>query len=220
MTARSHSGSVVAALAAVVVAAAVLPLSGGVAAGQQQPTVRVGTATVEAGGTTTVPVVLSAAPDGLAGYELAVTVGDGQVASVDGADYPSAVTLTSTPTVTGGRTEVRLRAADVERAVEPGAEGVVLARVRLDGVDAGRTDLSVDVVRMDDDDGGPMAPATEAGRLSVRTDDVATEDGGVTTPDGASGRVDSLPVGQETLPLVASAAAAVLLLAALLVRRE
>jgi hypothetical protein len=153
-------------VAAVVVALAAGALTGAVTAQTDQPTITVSDATVEPGDSATVDIVLTSAPDGLAGYALELTV-EGDGAAVEGASYPDAFGLTSQPKIADDGTSVTLEAADLGENVQPGATEVVLATVELNGEAAGEAGLSVDVVQFDTDGGGQMSPTTEAGTVTV-----------------------------------------------------
>lgn len=184
-------------------------LAGTAAAQPDGPTVRITDATTAPDGTTTVDVVLTDAADGLAGYYLEFAVADGAVGEIRAAGYPEAFALTSDPVIGADNRTVRLEAADIEDAVEPGASRVTLATVKLAGVTPGETDLSVEPLQFDADDGAAMQPATRPGRLVVSGDgsgDAApgSADGGDADGSGlnetATGSVSSgdlglLPVG-------------------------
>lgn len=143
---------------------------------QSTPTVAVGDADLTAGGEATVPLSLSAAPAGLAGYALRVRVGDASVARlVDAAaaDFP----LTDAR-VDGEGASARVGGVDLDDEVTAGATDVDLGSVTVEGVASGRTRLGVDVVGMDDDAGDRVPATTAPGSVAV---------GGATpTPSGGS----------------------------------
>jgi hypothetical protein len=211
----------------------------GATTAQEAPTVRVTDASVDPGETTTVRVVLTSAPDGLAGYELVLAVGDGETATVAGANYTGAFGLTSDPAVSDGGRTVRLEAADVGGNVEAGATDVTLATVELRGESAGRTPIEVRPVQIDADGGTRMNASGEAGAVVVgeptatptdestvtAASDAATTDDATSaaaTPEGEGAVAGTSTSGQGSLPLAGAgvAALAVALLAAMLVRRR
>jgi hypothetical protein len=166
------------------------------AAGSDEPTVRVVGETVETDDTATVHVVLTAAPDGLSGYSLDLSLGDPNVARVEGAGYPDSFGLTTDAEVgVDGRT-VTLEAADLEDNVEPGASNVTLARVEMASETAGETAVRVDGVRLDDDSGDSLDPAVQSGTVAVTDgsqDGPATDDGpatGESTPNASDSQGD------------------------------
>jgi MYXO-CTERM domain-containing protein len=157
----------------VAVALAALALLGAVAAAgtataqNSQPTVVVTDGTTAPDGTTTVGVVLTDAPDGLAGYYLELTVGNPSVARIDAASYPDQYGLTSEPVIGDDGATAVLEAADVEGAVEPGATDVTLATVTVAGAAPGEVELTVTPQQFDADDGSAFTPATAAGTIAV-----------------------------------------------------
>jgi hypothetical protein len=192
---------------ALALALVALALLGAVTAGpataqNDQPTVRVVGDTAPADGTTTVRVVLTAAPDGLSGYYLDLTV-DGPV-RVESAFYPDGFGLTSDPAVGGDGQAVTLEAADVDGQVEPGATDVTLATVELAGTAPGEAELTVRPRQFDDDDGTGFEPAVRPGTVTVTGDDTANPSGDsgtatdTTTPDADSGATAA--VGGNTEP--------------------
>jgi len=180
--------------AAIAVALAVLALFGAVAAAgtataqSDQPTIVVTDGTTTADGTTTVGVVLTSAPDGLAGYYLELTVQNPEVARIDAAGYPDRFGLTSEPAIGADGATVTLEAADMEGAIEPGATDVTLATVTVAGAAPGEVELSLEPRQFDADDGSAFGPATQSGTVTV-------SGGG----DGAdSSTVDSSTAGSES----------------------
>jgi len=150
--------------AAVVALALVGLVAGGAAAGAQTtPTVEPGDATVAAGETATVEVSLSAAPDGLAGFNLTVEATDGN-ATVVGANVDDEFGITTARAEDGRAT---LEGVDLDENVQAGATDVRLGTVTVRGESAGETDLSASVRRMDDDDGEAVAPETGPAALTV-----------------------------------------------------
>lgn len=153
-------------------------------------TVTMGDATVEPGETTTVPVVLASAPDGLSGYNLTVAVSDTDLATVEGATYPDALGYTAAPAVAADGSAVRLEAVDLDSAIQPGATDVTLAFVEVAGREPGDVDLSLSVTRLDDDDGSTAQVAVTDGTVAVRSDATeppASDAGGEPSADGGNG---------------------------------
>jgi hypothetical protein len=140
----------------------------------QEPTISVSDATVVPGETTTVEVVLSNAPNGLSGYGLTVRVANPEVATIVGASSPDVFGVSET--IFGAdNASVRIRAADLERTIQHGATGVTLATITLEGVTVGETQLVIENLNVDDEDGDPVAPATEPGTVTVRAATALTE---------------------------------------------
>ena len=234
----------VVALAAALALAGPLALGavGGVAA-QDGPTVRVTDTGVDPGGTATARVVLSSAPDGLAGYELVVSVGAGSVATLAGADYPDGFGLTTEPETSDDGRTIRLEAADVGGNVGADATDVTLATVELRGVSTGEVALEIRPIQFDADGGAPMDVGVAAGTAVVGeptptaqvtdeptptpTTEPGGADGSASARGGGPATADTATTtnttsGQGSLPLagVGAAALALVVAGALLVRRR
>jgi hypothetical protein len=180
--------------AALAVALAALALLGAVAAAgtataqSEGPTIVVTDATTAADGTTSVEIVLTSAPSGLSGYYLDLTVGNPDVARIEGAGYPNRFGLTSEPAVGSDGGTVTLEAADIEGAIEPGATDVTLATVTLAGAAPGEADLTATPRQFDADDGSAFTPATAAGTITVSGSiDTPSADGATDDGDGTDG---------------------------------
>jgi hypothetical protein len=154
-----------------------------------------------ADGTTTVGVVLTSAPDGLAGYYLELTVENPEVASVRSASYPDRFGLTSEPDVGADGATLTLEAADVEDAIEPGATDVTLATVTVAGASPGEVELTIDPQQFDADDGSAVSPATRPGTVTVGSGGAtpSTADPGSTGTDvgGGDGTVGNVDGGDR-----------------------
>jgi hypothetical protein len=212
--------AVVAALATATLAATVAGV-GATAAAQDGLTVQATDASVDPGGTATVRVILTSAPEGLAGYELILSV-DGEAATVVGANYTETFGLTTEPAVSADGRTIRLEAADVGGNVEAGATDVALATVELRGESAGRADLEVRPVQFDADGGARMNVSVENGSIVVgEPDPTATPTGESGTTDGSASSsgadaatatpTSTTTSGQGGLPLAGLGVAAVAL---------
>ncbi|RKS82499.1 hypothetical protein BDK61_1807 [Haloarcula quadrata] len=152
------------ALVALVLLAGTVPA---LAAGQSTPAISIETGSVAAGETMAVPVVLTSAPDGLAGYQLKLSVDDPAVARFENASYPDRLGLTTDPVISSDGETVTLEAADLDGQIEPGASDVTLATVQLTGVAGGETQVTVASSQVDADGGGVVEPATEPTAVAV-----------------------------------------------------
>jgi hypothetical protein len=186
------------------------------------PTLTTTSASVEPGETTTVTVLLIGVPDGLAGYELVVSLSD-DAATVTDATYPEGFGLTTDPQVSGDGSSVTLEAADTASVVEPGATNATLATVTISGESAGEVSVELDARQLDADGGGELSPATVPGTVTVGDPATATPSASDDTADRNPGSADA---GEETsvttaLPLagVGVGLFAVLVVAGLLRRR-
>ena len=190
MTPQYHDDTIstlsrlLAALATLALVGAVVGV-GAVGAQSDQPTLRV-TDPTTADGTTSVDVVLTAAPDGLAGYYLDLSVESPADARVVTASYPEQFGLTSDPAYDDEGGTVTLEAADLSGAVEAGATDIRLATVAVDGATDGDLSVTLDPRQFDADDGSAFEPARAAADASGAG---ATADGPGTagTAGGGSG---------------------------------
>jgi len=168
---------------ATLVALAVVATVAGAGAATQtadEPAIRI-TDTTTAGDNTTADVVLTSAPEGLAGYYLDVVVDAPESARVVDASYPDQFGLTTTPEYADDGSTVTLEAGDLNDAVQPGARNVVLATVEVAGVGAGDLSLSVEPRRFDDDEGSSFQPAQVRSETTPAESNTATESNASTT---------------------------------------
>jgi hypothetical protein len=103
---------------------------------------------------TTVRICASALPEGLAGFDITLSLQTGGIAEIVSASFPP-FGLTKQPALPGG--SARLRAVDLEQIVSANAEDVLLATLRVRAKLAGTTALSLSVNAMDDDDGNRIS---------------------------------------------------------------
>lgn len=138
---------------------------------QAEPTLVVGETTLDEGETGTVDLRLSAAPDGLTGYRVTVSLDDPDVATITDASVSDAFQLAAlrSATVAPDGNSVVLKAADATRNVQAGATDVPLASIDVEGESPGRTSLSVSVDLVQDDQRPPqqLSPEVAAGSVSV-----------------------------------------------------
>jgi hypothetical protein len=116
------------------------------------------------GGSVSLPIVLSEAPNGLAGYTLEINVDNPAVAEIANVVFP-AFGITSSSAISSSRS--RLRAADVNSLVQSGAANITLADVGVKALAEGVTSVSLSVIRLDDDMGEPISPQVISGTITV-----------------------------------------------------
>jgi hypothetical protein len=167
---------------ALVVLALVCAASTTVAAQGDQPTVSVENATVAADGTATVDVVLTSAPNGLAGYLLELSV-EGDAARIESVSYAEQFGVTTEPSIGAEDRTATLEAADLEGNVQAGATDVTLATVAIVGAGAGEATLAVEPVQFDADGGAAFEPASRSGTLTVEAGVTPSDDASTPTPD-------------------------------------
>lgn len=211
-------------LAIALAALALLGAGAGLAAAQTDgPTVTVTDAELSPPGTATVDVVLTSAPNGLAGYNIDLTVADPDVAHIESASYPDRFDLTTDPAIGESGDAVTLEAADMGSTIDAGATDVTLATVEIAGDMPGEAELLVDLRQLDGNDGERLRPAARTGTLTVTGDPSASDgegaDASSTGPVAElGGSADGLPTG--ALALIAALAALGVLSALAVVRRR
>ena len=125
-------------------------------------------ATVGADERTNLSVVLTEAPDGLAGFELTVELDTPSVANVTGVAYPDRFGLTTEPRIAADRQSVTVEAADLNDSVGPGGTDVTLATVALTGTDGGgSTGVSIVDAQVDADGGDRIAAGEDPEEVTV-----------------------------------------------------
>ncbi|WP_226022407.1 cell surface protein [Halomicrobium salinisoli] len=198
--------------------AATAALSGATtAAGAGESTLAVGDAAVDPDERASVAVALDAAPDGLSGFEVRLRLADGDVGRVTSASYPDHFQPTTEPEVGSDGRSVRVKAADLDGEVEPGAANVTLATVTVAGSAEGETAVTVESARIDGDGGGALDPSIDAGTVVVGDGDGSTaagesgSGGAAVSPDGSTGGAsgDGGPLGVPTAVVVGLAVLAV-----------
>ncbi|MCK8519848.1 PKD domain-containing protein [Methanoculleus sp. 7T] len=120
---------------------------------------------VDVGGTAEYALILNMAPDGLAGYTLNVDAGAEGVAEIVNVTYPDWAVPTNTSALPD--TIVEIKAGDMMDNISAGATNVSLANIMVRGIMEGQTNLSVEVVRMTADGGGPIMPDMMTASLNV-----------------------------------------------------
>ncbi len=111
---------------------------------------------------------LSNAPDGLAGFDVTISIADTGVAAVTdvGFDdvFPDSTTEAS---ISADGSTVSLEAADIEENVGTGASDVPLATVSLEPQSAGTTGIDLEIGALDADDGSVIDAGTSTGDLTI-----------------------------------------------------
>lgn len=119
---------------------------------------------IAVGETVGVPIMLSSAPDGLAGYLIQVDLGGATTARVVSVDFPQFGMVYEQP---GYGDTVRLAAVDLFQTTENNAVNVTLVVVNLEGVSAGIVSARLTILQIDDDEGNSMPITVSSGTVSV-----------------------------------------------------
>jgi hypothetical protein len=120
--------------------------------------------TINEGMEARVKIILDSAPKGLSGYNITVSLRNGEVADILRVEFPEWARFTRSSIKDDS---IRLRAVDLEKKIEPGATNVILATVIFGNTRQGESLIDLTVIRIDDDDGNPITPSIEPGRLTV-----------------------------------------------------
>ena len=111
-----------------------------------------------------VPLVLTEAPSGVAGFLMEFSLVDVSVGSIVSVEFPE-YGLTYDAVTDGS--QVRFAAADLFQLFEAGATDFTLALVNIQGLSEGSTALRLCVVQMDDDNGNPITPQVFDGTFTT-----------------------------------------------------
>lgn len=137
---------------------------------QTGPTLTVSDTTLAPGETSVLRVNLTAAPDGVAGFDATVTVADGAVVELTDASLADGFGLANATVV--NETTVRLRGADTEGSIQATDESVTVARVTVRAAGTGTTTLTP-TGQFDSDEGTRLGVESDAGSVRV-ADETAT----------------------------------------------
>ncbi|GAB7016643.1 NosD domain-containing protein [Methanogenium cariaci] len=110
-------------------------------------------------------ITLNHAPAGLSGYNMTVSLSDPLIGEISAVNLPSWSAMSDTGNVPAS--SVWIKGSDLSKKVQPGATDVLLASITVTGLSAGSADISLDVTRMDDDDGYPLIPDAGTAQLTV-----------------------------------------------------
>ena len=122
-------------------------------------------ATIAVGELTSIPIILSEAPNGVSGFDIIVSLSKASVGSIIEADFPGMGLAQYTQI---SSSEVRLKAVDLSGVVESGAINIVLANLTIQGVKKGTADIQISVSMLDDDSGYPITADIVNGVLTVK----------------------------------------------------
>ena len=128
------------------------------------PTITLQNIKVKVGEVVAVPIMFNHATRGLSGYIMDISLTAPEAARLASVEFPE-LGLTRKVSATGSM--LRLAAVDLERLVEVGAASSTLATLSIEGLAEGTTEIRVQILKMDDDDGNPMHPGIAAGEATV-----------------------------------------------------
>ncbi|HMK45985.1 MAG TPA: hypothetical protein VK436_05120 [Methanocella sp.] len=159
-----------------------------------------GDGSVDPNNTTTYQIVMDSAPDGLAGYDMSISLDNPSVAEIESVSYPSWVTLNQTGSLPADN--VRINAVDLNSQIQSGSTKIPLANITVKGKNPGTTRINLNVQELDADGGNPINAETNNGQLTV---------GGA----GALGGLDNISAGNiSTTYIIAALGVALLVIGA------
>lgn len=132
------------------------------------PLVRLESKQVEVGEETVLTLILAKAPKGLRTYDISVSVRNSSIARISSAGKGEAIDglLFQVLEQTGDAIEFRALSL-FETRILPGAQDVVLADIKVVGLNEGKTRTDVKVAAFIDEEGHNVAPNVESGLLAV-----------------------------------------------------
>lgn len=119
----------------------------------------------DVGEITTVNLTISEVPDGLAGYNITVSLSDTNVAEIISVDFPVWSNLNNTSSLPAD--SVRIKAADMNNQINGNTNNILLASVTIRGDARGSSQIILIDNQIDDDIGGLINVATIPGQLNV-----------------------------------------------------
>jgi PGF-CTERM protein len=128
-------------------------------------TVSVNNATIDSDETTLILVLLDEAPEGLSGYNITVSLSNTEVANITEVTFPDWAALHDASDLPGD--SVTMNAIDLNEEIGLGATSIELGQITIQGIAAGESDIFIEIISMDDDDGLQMSPEIEAGLIVV-----------------------------------------------------
>ncbi len=156
----------------------------------------------------TVNLTLDAAPAGISGFAITISVEDPTIGEITGASLPAWAELSDIAGVPGPR--ISIMAADMQGAVERDSGEVVLATLTIRGLSPGITDILLSEPIFDDDEGNEIDPALSALSLTVSADGSpipsATTSSRILTGGSGGGGSGGGSFSSGTIPATASAA--------------
>ncbi|WP_154019998.1 hypothetical protein [Halococcus sediminicola] len=190
-------GLVVASLAVAGVAVSGPLVGQSVAQTQEPATIAAGSTSTSPGASASVDLTLSTAPEGVSGYDLVVRLADPSVGTITSASVASEFGLDRV-SVSDDGTTVMLAGVDNDENVQPGATDVQLGTVELTGESAGTTQVVVEEVNLDDDDGNAANPGTTPGTLTVAGAGTDTPTGTATATETRTATETATPTATDT----------------------
>jgi hypothetical protein len=120
--------------------------------------------TVSEGLEARVKIILDSAPKGLSGYNITVSLRNSGVAKIIKVEFPQWAKL-SDSSIRGN--SIKLKVVDLDDRIRPGSTNIELATIIFGNTKQGESLIELTVNKMDDDEGNPITPTIESGKLTV-----------------------------------------------------
>ena len=117
------------------------------------------------GDTTPVEIILDTSTNGVAGYDISITLSDPSVASITEVTFPSWAMLNESSSLPAS--SVRLRMVDLDNKIIPGSTEISFGSIILQGDAIGSTDVEITIKEITSDYGDSLSPSVDSGRLIV-----------------------------------------------------
>ena len=127
------------------------------------PAIKIGGAEVQLDGFATVDVVLTSAPEGIAGFDIDVSMNNANVEIVGAALAPEFENLAQNTSATVSR----IIGVDFNQVFNAGDTNIRLATLTLQGIAVGSAEFVISINNMDDDNGDPMTLQLLGGTVVV-----------------------------------------------------
>lgn len=110
-------------------------------------------------------LTLSEAPKGLSGYNITISLSNGNVAEIVSVEFPKWAVLNENSSIPAD--SVWIKAVDLKDQVKSGFKDIILATIAIKGEKQGETEIVAHVEKIDDDYGDPIVPSVKNGRFKV-----------------------------------------------------
>ena len=112
------------------------------------------------------PIVLDSAPNGLAGFEMTISLSDPAIATIDSVVIPTEFGMTYIEHIS--TSEVKVMGADLAQALQGSLSGVTLATLNMTTAKQGASEIHIDLTRLEDDSGVPIDNQVLDGSLNFK----------------------------------------------------
>jgi hypothetical protein len=136
------------------------------------------------GQTAVIPITIDTVTNGLAGYTIDISVTNPSVAEIIAVEYPGWASLSTSSSLPAS--EVRLKAVDLNREIQAGANEIPIAIITLKSQSSGSSFLQISPIRMDDDKGDSINPPAIQRTLTISTPGGESGGGGGNSNGGGS----------------------------------